>query len=256
MEYHICGTHVHIDQYDDIVKQHALITASDPVFSLMSGSPFFKGVNHLKDYRVKMYRDVIFSEFPLNGALLPYVKDKHELDDRITKSFEVWMEKCKEYNVDQEGFTRLNTCWGPVRLSEKETIESRSCDTNLFSKVMALAAFYAGLNRQLDSDLELPDYSKLKHFEKQGISQGLEDKGLNEYLSYLVQNAEKGLEKNEVHFLEPFKKSLIEKRNFSDEITEFVNRNKFYRGNEISDKGSVEVRKYISQCFVEDLYSN
>jgi len=253
MEYHICGTHVHIDKADDIVKQHTLITGLDPVFSLMSGSPFFKSVNHLKDYRVEMYRNVIFEKFPLNGALLPYVKNEDELEKRLTDSYNVWMKQCKIHGVDQEGFSRLNTCWGPVRFSEK-TIESRSCDTNLFSKVMALAAFYAGLNRQLDNqDVELPDYKALKYFENQGIRVGLENDQLKGYLSGLLKIAEQGLEEKEIEYLEPFKKSLRDKKNFSDEITDFAYKQKLYDGVVIPKESAREIRNYISECFIKDL---
>ncbi|MBW3020482.1 hypothetical protein KY334_04240, partial [Candidatus Woesearchaeota archaeon] len=46
LEHHICGTHIHVDRCKDeqkLFNQYLLMQAMDPLFSLMSSTPFFMG---------------------------------------------------------------------------------------------------------------------------------------------------------------------------------------------------------------------
>ncbi len=258
MEYHICGTHVHIDKDKDMVSQHTLMTSLDPLFVLMSSTPFFMGNNHLKDYRVKVYRDIVFKKLPLNGSLLGYVHDLEGLQKRIDDTYAAWLNQCNLHDVDTEGFTRLNACWGPLRFSEK-TIESRTADANLLSNVLALSAVYAGLNRMIDDVEQIniqthinPSYDVLKYFEVQGLRYGLENDGLHAYLSDVVSLAKNGLYEHELGYLEPFNKMLKDRKTFSDELMGYAKRKGFYDGNTITQEGARDVRLYIAQRFIAD----
>ncbi|MCF7798825.1 hypothetical protein K9M74_02895 [Candidatus Woesearchaeota archaeon] len=264
LELHICGTHIHIDKYEqDIVKQHTVMTALDPLFALMSSSPFFKFKNSLNNYRAEIYRKLVFEEFPEYGELLPYAYSIDELEVRQDTLYDKWLDICKKYGFNDEGFTRLNTCWGPIRFSQK-TIESRSCDTNLVSNVLALATVFAGFNRQLDvitktddgylyGENLLPSFEKLLEFQERAIESGIQDGELHTYLSSLVEFARNGLLEKEKILLFPFERMLTSKRNFSDEITSFAKDGGYYKDSSISAQGSTELRFYLSKKLEEDL---
>jgi gamma-glutamyl:cysteine ligase YbdK (ATP-grasp superfamily) len=260
---HVCGTHVHVDKSDHIVKQHTIMTALDPLFVLMSSSPFFNGENNLNDYRVKVYRNGAYENFQAHGGLLPYVKNKEDLEERYVELFSKWIEKCTELNCTTHEYTKLNTCWGPIRFSEK-TIESRVSDSNILSNVMALATVFLGINRRLeDIKLEgetyyldshpIPTFDELKSFERAGIEIGLADDVLYAYLSKIVSFSEDGLYDEEKKFLTPFKKMLANRKNFADEITQFAKESGEYSDFKITPHGSNLVRLFIAEKFEGDL---
>jgi hypothetical protein len=260
---HVCGTHVHVDKSDHIVKQHTIMTALDPLFVLMSSSPFFNAENNLNNYRVKVYRNGAYENFQGHGGLLPYVKTKEDLESRYVELYSKWIEKCTEVDCTTEGYTKLNTCWGPIRFSEK-TIESRVSDANLSSNVFALATVFIGINRRLEDirleddvyfldSLPIPSFEKLKYFEEIGIQKGLFDEELYQYLNHIVSFSEGGLYEDEKIFLEPFKKMLSKRKNFADEITDFAKTTGEYADSKISQAGSNLVRLFIAEKFEGDL---
>lgn len=267
LEYQICGTHIHVDKHDDLVKQHTLMTAMDPAFNFMSSSPFLLAQNTFNNHRVGVYRNFVFEQSPIHGALLPYVYDLKSLNQRYKHMFDSWLEKCSDVGIDSTGFTSKDTCWGPVRLSDK-TIESRSADTNLFSNVAALTALYLGCHRQLDSIqiiegdnpgyknnvLTIPRPAKLKEFETNGALHGLCDTEIRYYLHSLTKLAEDGLKDHEKKYLEPFKRMLATGTNFSDEIISYSVKHGLYNNGSLVSPAAVDkVRQYIGKRFLDDL---
>ncbi|MFP4523613.1 MAG: glutamate-cysteine ligase family protein [Candidatus Woesearchaeota archaeon] len=260
---HVCGTHVHVDKSDHIVKQHTVMTALDPLFTLMSSTPFFESQNNLNNYRVKVYRNGAYENFQAHGGLLPYVKTSQELQSRYFELYSKWVEQCTQANGDTSQYTKYNTCWGPIRFSQK-TIESRVSDANLTSYVFALAAVFMGVNRQLEDIKEenglyfiqgkqLPTFEQLKYFEEQGIQKGIEDVQLAQYLQQLISFAKKGLNDDEKVFLKPFETMLSSKKNFADKITDFAKSTGEYKDKQISQQGCNLVRSFIADNFEGDL---
>ena len=278
LEHHICGTHVHIDKIGEeegLFKQYLLMTAADPLFTLMSSSPFFLGTNSLKDYRVHIYRHEVFADFPLQGQLLDYPHSLQEAFIRQRETFEHWINLCEEKNTSSEGFDLLNTCWGPLRFSPR-TLESRSSDTNLFSRVMALAAVYKGLINYIKeekpniefgdetlSDVEyfvskkgtitIPNHLKLKEYETAGINLGLDSNELRIYLSNILQLAQSYLKENEQKYLAPFFEQISTRKTLADEIVIYATQKGLEKDCSIDEKGAQEIRKYIAKRFLDDL---
>lgn len=260
---HVCGTHVHVDKSDHIVKQHTVMTALDPLFALMSSTPFFNAQNTMNDYRVKVYRNGAYENFQAHGGLLPYVKTADELENRYVELYSKWIEQCTLVNCDTSEYTKLNTCWGPIRFSQK-TIESRVSDANLTSYVFALASVFMGVNRQLELIKEengsyfiqgksLPSFEKLKYFEQEGIANGIKNVELAQYLQHIISFAKEGLDEDEKKFLRPFENMLSLKTNFADSITDFAKSTGEYINNTLSKRGCNLVRSFIAENFEGDL---
>ncbi len=260
IEGHICGTHTHQERHGKDLEQYVLMTAMDPSFSFLSSTPFFRGHNSLKDYRVHLYRNVVYSHMPLQGGLLPYARTGEELEARHKRIHEEWRRKCAAAGAEEFPREHYRATWGPLRFTD-QTIEARCGDTNLLSNVMAFTALYAGMNRQTERlDLEtmryegkeLPAYEKLLALQEAGISKGLANSDIKAYLLWLVRESKKGLKEEERRYLEPLEGSLQSERTFSDEITEFARKHKFYAGSRLTH-GFNDIRRFIADRFIEDL---
>jgi hypothetical protein len=248
--------------------------AMDPAFSLMSSSPFFYGKNSKKDYRVDLYRNKVFENFPKQGQLLDYPKSLESAFDRQKECYTEFKNILKEHNMDSEGLDELNCVWGPLRLSNFGTIESRCSDSNNLSNVIALAALYKGISEYVDSEnpkvsidngeyslehmfvpekgkIIIPSYNQLKEFERIGVKEGLENPLLHKYLSNMVDTCSKGLE--DKSYLEPFMRMITEKRNFSDDIIDYAKSNGLERENEINGASAKILRNYIADSYEKDL---
>ncbi|MBN2880750.1 hypothetical protein JXM83_01735 [Candidatus Woesearchaeota archaeon] len=277
LEHHICGTHVHIDKPltdIQIYNQYVTFLAMDPLFSLMSSTPFFNGENTKKDYRVELYRNVVFSDFPLQGKLPGYPLNFSDILEVQKKSCSDWHLLGKSIGVDDPVSNEYNTVWGPLRLSPK-TIESRSSDVTLFSRVMALASVYKSIaeflvekNPEIVIDflgeygvsdyfnmsrgkLILPSRDFLLYCQEVGIHESLQNEVLRKYLSNIVDLSKQYVEN--VSYIEPFFDTT---KNFSDEIILFAKVMDLESGTSlIDDNAACMVRNYIANRYKDDLKS-
>ncbi|MFO7710964.1 MAG: glutamate-cysteine ligase family protein [Candidatus Woesearchaeota archaeon] len=263
LEHHICGTHIHIDKLEtaeEIHDQYVVMQAMDPAFALLSSTPFFLGQNTKKDYRVDIYRNQVFGEFPLQGQLLPYPVSYEDIVERQRESLRSWVG-----NGSSEGFAAHDTCWGPIRMMEK-TIESRCADANVFSQVMGLAALYQGVCNYLSENkpevvigegnffkegnqLVIPSYEWLKEAENAGIREGVHNSSLHEYLTDIVSLAKR--HSKQPSYLEPLAKTLAERKTMSDRIIHFANGREY--NHSIDEDTACDVRKYINELYQKDL---
>jgi gamma-glutamyl:cysteine ligase YbdK (ATP-grasp superfamily) len=277
LEHHLTGTHVHVDRIDGderAYNQFLLMQAMDPAFSLMSSSPFFHGKNSLKDYRVEIYRNKVFEDFPKQGQLLDYPVSLESAFERQKECYNDFTKILKENELDADGLNELNCIWGPLRLTGFGTIESRAADSNKLSNVIALAALYQGISRYTDGEnlqaviddgeydisqmfipkngkVIIPNYKQLKNFEKIGVEEGLSNHSLNKYLSNMVDTCSKGLE--DKTYLEPFKQMIKEERNFSDEIVDYAKSTGLEKQDRIKGSGAKILRNYIADSYEKDL---
>jgi gamma-glutamyl:cysteine ligase YbdK (ATP-grasp superfamily) len=275
LEHHVCGTHIHYDHIDDNNKtyeQFIVMQAMDPIFILMSSSPFLFGKNTKKDYRVDVYRNDVFEKFPLQGQLNPYPKSYQDLKNRQIESFSQWIDLEKKNGYSDEGFNEYNTCWGPIRLTKK-TIENRSSDATLFSNVMGLASLTQGINNYVinedpniiidhnnshsnkyfkeGSELILPSYEFLKWAEKTGIEEGLKNETLNKYVDHIITLAKKYTSNKD--YLNVFDKQIKSIKSFSDDIINYANSNKLEHKGKITESGACKIRNYIADSYNKDL---
>lgn len=263
--YHVCGTHVHVDLHEDIPNQYNLMTGTDALFNLMSSTPFFLSKNSLKNYRIQVYRNDLFADMPEFGALPQYVSDVQELNQLIDERYGRWIKKCDELRVDSNGFSRLDTYWGPVRL-RKRTLENRSADTNLVSNVQAFNALQAGLYRQKDIKVEVdsepgyrngvlyvPTKDLLEKYEHVGVREGISNDKIHAFAYGLVDIANAGLENHEKIYLQPFHQMLESRQTFSDEITQYAKQNGLYDKGRLKDGAENDMRLYVAERFQDDL---
>ncbi|MBW2985269.1 hypothetical protein KY313_01270 [Candidatus Woesearchaeota archaeon] len=280
LEHHLTGTHVHVDRIENdkqAYNQLLLMHAMDPVFSLMSSSPFFHGKNSLKDYRVDIYRNKVFEDFPIQGQLLEYPASLEGAFDRQRECYEDFTKILKEHDLDTDGLNELNCIWGPLRLTGFGTIESRASDSNKLSNVIALAALYKGISEYVNSEnprieidngeydigqmfvpkngkIIIPSYAQLKDFERIGVEQGLENPLLKKYLSNIVDTCSKGLEDRS--YLEPFVRMIFEERNFSDDIVDYAKSNGLEKHDMINGDAAKILRNHIADTYEKDLLMN
>ncbi|MBT4165603.1 hypothetical protein HOE04_01030 [archaeon] len=278
LEHHISGTHVHTDLLEDEEQAHSqvlLYTAMDPVFSFMSSSPFLFGKNSKNDYRVLTYRNEVFENLHKQGQLLDYPSSLKEAYDRQKQSYEEFKKILEAKGLDPEGLGESNCVWGPLRLTSFGTIEARGADTNLLSNVIALTGLYKGVahyiekeNPQIEIDqserytpeeyftpkkgkIILPSHNQLKRFEEIGATTGLRNTRLRNYLTNILETAEKGLDSPK--HLEPFRNMIANKKNFADEIVEYAKNKGLEKNYQIDGHGARELRKYIAERHEEDL---
>ncbi|MFH1439611.1 MAG: glutamate-cysteine ligase family protein [Candidatus Woesearchaeota archaeon] len=239
----VCGTHIHLDrktESDALKGQYNLLQSLDPVFVLLSTSPFLKGTNTFNVSRVQACRNQIFSDFPLHGQLVDYIDSIEQLGQlnqlRVSEllkfiSDKPWLEVC---------FDEYDGCWGPIRLKPK-TIEPRNSDANLLSLIIAKIALYKGVcsyvfdkgldikvgtgsenYRITDSEIILPSYPQLKNMEFCGAVHGLKSETIYQCLSYLVGLAKDGLSHEEHKYLMPFNHMLQARRNIADVLFDYA----------------------------------
>jgi gamma-glutamyl:cysteine ligase YbdK (ATP-grasp superfamily) len=277
LEHHICGTHIHIDHLstpEKTFKQYLTFQAMDSLFTLMSSTPFFLGSNTKKDYRVDVYRNIIFKDFPLQGQLIDYPSSMENIFQRRKIGFEQWISKDK-YNGN-DGFKPEDTCWGPIRLC-KRTVESRCADANLFSRVLNLAVVYQAISHYIEEEnpeivinqdkntsekkyfnpknkkLVIPNYQVLKEYESDGITQGLASDRLHTYVSNIISTSKPYIKDSDITFIQPFLESLEKKSTFSDDIINYARKNKLEENHILKDSAAKDVRHYIATEYHKDL---
>ncbi len=267
-----CGTHIHIDREKDIVDQYNLLQSLDPVFVLLSSSSFMGGRNSVNCSRVGIYRNNVFRDLPLHGQLLDYILSLDQLENQNGRRLKLWKDLIGGSEEASEIFNRYNTCWGPIRLNERGTVEVRNADANLFSLVMAMAALYKGVNDYAfskgleirigsqeqgygitDSEIILPPYQVLKQMERQGIRYGLKSELVYLYLSYLVGIAEEGLPYSERGYLIPFKLMLCSRRNMADVINDYAHHVDPSINGTIGSATAQKVNKFMAELYLDDL---
>ncbi|MFC2134553.1 glutamate-cysteine ligase family protein [Bacteroidota bacterium] len=272
MAFSITGTHIHIDQKDDKAAQYNLLLSLDPVFALLSDTSYIRGQNTLNSGRVNAYRNMMFGDLPLHGQLPAYVSGEQEIHDLNDLRYSILMDRFKGIEGVEDAYSALSSVWGPLRLSDKNTMEVRNSDSNLPSLVVGLAAFYQGVvNHVFDNDLEvriseepntydisdseiiLPSYDTLKQFENSGIRFGLKEDELNEYLSYLVTVANNGLEIADRKYLDPFKQMLASRRNMADVISMYAHQIDPSVNGTISQPTANRVNQFMRGLHVDDL---
>jgi gamma-glutamyl:cysteine ligase YbdK (ATP-grasp superfamily) len=278
LEHHLTGTHIHVDRLKGSelgYKQFILMQAMDPVFSLMSSSPFFHGENSRKDYRVEIYRNKVFEDFPLQGQLWNYPESLSEAFERQRDAYRQIKTILGDKGLDTKGITELNCVWGPLRLTDFGTIESRASDSNELNNVVALAALYKGVTEYLLAEnpeiiidvndeyksgelfratfgrIVIPSYKRLKEFERLGIQKGLEDSDLTSYLANMLVTGSRGLD--DPHYLSPFVQMIHDRKTFADDIVKESQRRGIEINHRIDGDGARQLRNYIADRYEASL---
>ena len=278
LEHHLTGTHIHVDRLegDELgYKQFILMQAMDPVFSLMSSSPFFHGENSRKDYRVEIYRNKVFEDFPLQGQLWDYPVSLNAAFEKQRDAYKQFKKRLEDKELDTEGLTELNCVWGPLRLTDFNTIESRASDSNKPENVMALSSLYKGVTEYILAEnpeviideydthspsnlfkvssgkIVIPSYNRLKEFEKSGVEMGLENPELTSYLANILETGSRGLENPK--YLTPFVQMIQDRRSFADDIVNEAKRRGIELDHKIDGDGAKQLRNYIADSYEASL---
>lgn len=272
LEGHVAGTHVHTDKLERELQgtQYNLMTAADPIFTLMAATPFLRGENTLADHRVYSYRQITYAAFPQIGQLLTYLKTIDEVELRQLNISQELIGMLKERNLPTQPFGEYDSLWGPLRIKEK-TIEGRGCDTNLLSRVAALAAFYKGLSTFVGTEtpstiikndgpvefsngvLLLPDFKYVKHIEALGFSQGIQNPEVLEYDRALVELSLTYLSDTEKKLMDPFVQSLQDGMTLSRGIIDYAKSKGIYQASGLGEDASKQLRLFAADIFEQDL---
>jgi gamma-glutamyl:cysteine ligase YbdK (ATP-grasp superfamily) len=284
---HFMGTHVHIDighDKEEIMNQYTLATAMDPAFAFMSSTPFYFGKSEFKDYRLFYIRNQTFNQHAPLGKLVPYQTNFSDLENYFKKSYNWLHEKfgALPYPVPKVVDTAFRAHWGGPRLKLDEdirTLEIRCADANTISNVTAFTALMKGVftffseqqpvltisekpeyfamnARNGIPTLSIPSYDKLLDLECAGYKHGFASEEIFSYCSNIFNIAEQGLKLKERKFLNPFKKMLETRKNYSDTLIDFVHTHGFLEDGKLDPKEVSTLRLQSSRDFVNDVEGN
>jgi len=269
----VLGTHIHVDKQSDVISQYNLMQSMDPMFVLLSTSPYLMGKNTLNDCRVNVYRNEIFENFPLQGQLIDYAKDMNHIEQLNETRHSQWIERTGKKDMAKEFYHLDDTCWGPIRIREN-TVEVRSADANTLSNIMAMAALFKGVNDYVfkkgrgvriqeekesygmnESDIIIPSYSNLKQMETEGIRYGLKSGNIRDYLSHLINIANDGLDESERKYLNPFKDMIRTQENIANVLHHYSRELGAVKGELLRPEYANQMTSRMGQIYQKDLYN-
>lgn len=256
LEYQIAGTHVHVDSGAQVHERFNLLTWMDPLFAAVSSTPFLAGTNGVNCHRVQTYRRNVFEQFPEYGSLLGYFEDDASLVGRFHDLHERWIERLAHEGLDAEGFSPLNTYWGPVRLSSR-TVEARGLDSNTVGMTVAAAAAYLGAARSQDAGLgyERTGIERIRELEELGFRYGVRADPVREHLEQVLAYAREGLDEEERTYLAPIERVLETRENTSDSLISYAREHDMLsEPHAINTEAVPKFRSELADRFERDLY--
>lgn len=278
LEYHLCGTHVHVDWLEDLdarLRQVHVTTALDPLFALLSTSPLHDGWHVYHVHRVHLLREVVFGDLPLQGALADYSSSLTELATRQHSTLVDWQQRMDELGVVDPGFRLENAGWGPVK-PRAHTLEMRSPDANLLSNVFGvvgvLGACVAGLQRGLQVEilpceapaevlftldpagtLLLPSFETLRDLQTVAIQEGIHDSKVWGYLGNVLGVARELIDPRQSHFLDPLVAMHSARHVLADEILERLPPEVASGSRQATDEEVRHVRRDLARWLKQDV---
>lgn len=274
----LCGTHLHIDRVAEVSMQYNLLQSLDPIFVLLSASPYIRGRFCSFAGRVSTQRFNVFSNKLNHGGLLGYVDSLSEVEEMGRVQRDTLIKQLRAQGVSEalskSVYSHDNSTWGPLRL-RTHTVELRGCDSNMVSLAMAFAAFVKGINdyvfqnqlevvvaprtesyRVSDSAIYIPCYNELKRFEREACQQGIRSARIYDYLSYLVHIARAGLAAEDQKYLLPFFRMLANHRTMADIVYMAANHVSNTARYRLCSETARFVNLFMRQIYHSDLYDS
>lgn len=271
----LCGTHLHIDREPDVAMQYNLLQSLDPIFVLLSVTPYVRGRFRSFAGRVSTQRFNVFADKLDHGGLLGYVNSVSEIS-KIGRLQRLSLINYLRNQGVSEALTKSvysndNSAWGPLRLREN-TLELRGCDATMASLTLAFAAFVKGINDYVfDNNLEvviadapegyritnsaiyLPSFQELKRFELEACRSGIRSARIYDYLTYLVHIARAGLTPQDQKYLLPFFRMLANHRTMADIVYMLANHVSPSSRHGLCSESAKSVNIFMRQVYASDL---
>ncbi|WP_101297866.1 glutamate-cysteine ligase family protein [Halegenticoccus soli] len=196
------GTHVHFEQ-GRVERQLDLLTALDPVISLVSSSPYYRGERTMDCARADAYRRRCGDRFRRYCDLQPYVDGVDEWERRVRRDFEGFVDIAADRGVSESEvhahFTPEDAVLAPVRLRRSlPTVEWRAPDAALPSQLLRLVADVAALMERTERTpvefgdpgvsadrIRIPEFGDLRTLSDEAVRWGLGSARVREYLDAL-----------------------------------------------------------------------
>ncbi len=274
--YYLCGTHLHIDKESNVPMQYNLLQSLDPLFILLSATPYIRGRFSSYAGRVSSQRFNVFKDKQGYGGLLGYISNLEDIERESLIQHANLVKDLREKGIPGELsnsiYTTDNSCWGPLRIRE-HTLELRGPDSNVLSLVMAFTAAVKGINDFVfnhglevlvcqqnenyninHSEICVPHYADLKRLEGEAMHSGLRSERVNKYLSYLLQIAHAGLSEEDRQYLKPFNEMLTNKRTLAD-VVQLMARNTSTHHNlqHICEYSARQINLFMYDTYISDL---
>ncbi len=237
----ISGIHAHFDQFPDsqfpLLHQYWLLHALDPLsYGLTSTSPIrWDGRNGKNSQRILIIREYSLADFSNSGPLLEYPRDVSELTERELQGYRHFLDAFVESGGNPADFnlkpSHLNFASIKKRddIGKSGTWEVRSFDTCPVDIGLGAVALYKGVyDRALREGPEisianedgayhygqqhivLPSYRTLKKMEVEATGpMGMSGPDVNAYAKHVLDYAEKGLQENEVKYLDVVRRMVL-----------------------------------------------
>jgi len=269
----LCGTHLHIDKEDNVAMQYNLLQSLDPIFLMLSSSPFIQGSYSSVAGRVFAQRCRVFSDKPNHGGLLGYVDHVSEIDHLSRLQYAMLIQDLRTKGIPAElsrsVYVPDSSAWGPLRL-RTHTLEMRGCDSNILSLVLAFTATVKGINDYVfdqglevvvsqddcyavtESQIQLPSYAFLKVMEQEAMHYGLKSEKVQSYLSYLVDIAHMGLPQEDRHYLKPFELMLQNHTTMADMVFRLASRLSDKYDQKICSQAAKTINLFMNEAYRVD----
>lgn len=187
---HCAGTHIHFDKRA-VADQLNLLTALDPMLSVVASSPYYDGERLAHSSRAYVYRYETGREFSRYRDLWEYTDSVTEWNARLDEAYEELRVLADERGVSRGGFEKHiepeNAVLTPVRLRlGSPTVEWRAPDTALPSQLLSLLADASRAVSSLeertltvgeeigisDEVVMIPTFSDLRDLTREAITEG------------------------------------------------------------------------------------
>ena len=242
----LAGLHLHFSQIKDReLEQYWIYTALDPIsFAITSTSPIsYRGRTRVNCHRMRIMRHRIPEHSLLGANLRTYPRSLDHLNERLYRRFDRWH---KLSGLKRASFTEYfqpgNTGFDPIRKRERyNTFEVRGFDTCTLEYSMAAAALFKGctdhfLNEEIpvviakkdnsycfsDKLILLPNFKTLRMLQNEAIRHGMRSNRISNFLSNIINFAEKGLPVEDKPYLTPIRELLVTRTNISDRVLQHL----------------------------------
>lgn len=264
-----------------LLDSYNFLIAADPVFTtLLQSSPYADGRFLAKDSRLLLYRGGeklkyrkgVYAKHQFFGGLSPYKQTLGDLISTIKRRHRKWHRL-----VEKQGHAlkehELKSCWNPVKVNPKGTLEYRGGDMNYLSNIFAASTMLKFALRKIQQDftlvtpmdIELRDAFKVegnlmfipphsivrKHLQRAAAYEGLKHPDVLAYVRAFDRFIRRIVYPNYRKMLEPARRMLARKRTVSDEMLTRAKRMGF--GDTLGEEEAARLALKYGEEFRKDL---
>jgi len=269
-----------------LLGSYNLLIAMDPILTtFLQSSPYVNNRFLAKDSRMLLYRggkklkfqEGLYSHHQFFGGLPPYKQTMKDLLSTLQRRYHRWKELLLEGGLELPASLKkgspLDSCWNPVRINSKGTLEYRGGDMNYPSVLFGVSTLIKFALRKIQQDfmmvipldMELKDAFKVeknllfipphalvrKRLQRHSAYDGLASKDLRMYIKAFLRFTKKEVYTRYRPLLSPIFEMVDKKQSISDRILKKARRRGY--GKTIPPSFAKELGLFYSSKLSRDL---